>query len=61
MIGYTKLCGETKAAINRSSVKKCSENIAWIKIITETQMACIEKIALLVATLKEKQNGQDVT
>ena len=31
MIGKTKLYGESETAINGSSVKRCSENIAWIK------------------------------
>ena len=64
MIGNTKLCRKSKTAINRSSVKRCSENIAWIKIIQvsmETQMTRIRKRALLITTLTEKQNRQDDT
>ena len=60
MIYNTKLCEETKAAINRSSVKRYHENVALIKI-NQNKLSCygdkddtIETRALLIAALKEK-------
>ena len=39
MIYNTKLCEETKAAINRSSVKRYHENVALIKI-NQNKLSC---------------------